>query len=1308
MKCLGPVGLLIVSLSLCQSLPSEVTTSRYTNEGKISLNVVKFSILPDFNQENYSNTFLPYKKSKLLSTFKPKSPKSAHTPPDEILLKEFIRKNAPELNLSNKSIEIVTVHKVLKNTSELILNNTNNKLKIVNASTPIFIEDIIPLKNNSKVIPNNNKLNIELLNNVFNSDLSIKDNVNIPNVNNISLSLNTSTTTNKFVDKNTIIKLKPQNIQTKSGLVITNIPLGNLQLDSPVNLFINDNTTNVRKVVTIKPNLAITTRRPLINKITETKPPFRIKLTKVWTTAQPARRTSPPKVPNNKGNVNRIRKPQIVRSTTLKPKSRRPSPNRKVIKRPTLNNFKQNWADVPIPNPMPEISSHSPSFSLADLSNDGVLDDSVFIDAPPLGGDGGGSQPLQNPLNTFTLSMLPDGTKQGTAGEGIGCPTVHIASSVLNAAPPQLRQECSDLNLVINSHIHQNSVTDRTPLSPLDVETYDNEAEAVEADDVGAAAVEDEAPLADPAGAATNSVPGAAGGTGGSGGSGGNGGGQNPLSGFNLPDLKGLGDILKWLGEGLAKKIKFFMNPYLYIIPIALFFTLGFLFKMALFPWWIPFLLLFLGIKSNNSRKKTSNVTFYKHAHKPVHHPDGWFWNHQTKTWQNVADYLHHRRVGYDEGAGEINPPHLSNIPVAIRNFAEKHRQMVKDIEWRSAAIGDTIKQLTNQLMEVNATSAGVMTFDTRTPPKVKQQQKIKKEPMENSHAGVAIPIEPDELEAGDKIEETTKKLNFYKIERPTTNGGLSTWILLSGQSSTTKAPKKPPALVKPIEQVAADIKNMTAVVTAEAPPRIIKPLFKKRTTTRKPVTVKNATESIKVSIEAGKSSTTTSKPKVTITTTAASKLTKVKATMLKNALNKKNTTTAAPSKKTTATNLNTSTTAKPNQTSTSTVVSVIKNSTDSPIKLLESNELPAEAKEGETDLSDKKKKSVKRKKNKTRRRKPAADKSSNSTKIAKQKIAGKEKPIGTQLYNYLSREVMPTVGVGMVGLLVTAGLASYFLYPFGVARRSYEIDRRDKEGAYYYNDYAGGIAEEEAIGKVIAGMPSNSIYGSNAYKTPSSRNAYSNVNVRYRQVDRRSQQAQQAQQSIQEKIDQVQLTTKKPPVYENSYVIPQNYQSDTYQPVTYNLNEDSKEKYEEESKFVVGNIPKELNSEATPVSVPEHGPRSLRIRRKRSKDIENEIDNEINDLDKNGQIIKNKLTTKQEETTTTTTTESFTTEKTPDKVVSFFDLLKDVFHMKLHLGLQLIKNATQTVNTYVTKVQSRLDEHYRNYTEQRNKNIYH
>lgn len=77
----------------------------------------------------------------------------------------------------------------------------------------------------------------------------------------------------------------------------------------------------------------------------------------------------------------------------------------------------------------------------------------------------------------------------------------------------------------------------------------------------------------------------------------------------------------------------------------------------------------------------------------------------------------------------------------------------------------------------------------------------------------------------------------------------------------------------------------------------------------------------------------------------------------------------------------------------------------------------------------------------------------------------------------------MPSVGVGLVGLVVTAGLATYFLGgPLSALRRSYDIsNRRDDSVAFDRSDDFGNTQnEEEMFGKVIAGMPENSAYRNN------------------------------------------------------------------------------------------------------------------------------------------------------------------------------------------------------------------------------------
>lgn len=94
-----------------------------------------------------------------------------------------------------------------------------------------------------------------------------------------------------------------------------------------------------------------------------------------------------------------------------------------------------------------------------------------------------------------------------------------------------------------------------------------------------------------------------------------------------------------------------------------------------------------------------------------------------------------------------------------------------------------------------------------------------------------------------------------------------------------------------------------------------------------------------------------------------------------------------------------------------------------------------------------------------------------NATKTKKKQP---QKGISTQIYNFLSREVMPSFGVmSLVGLGL--GLASYFLYPFGgtITRRNYEVEPNYKYNLEDYdNNY--GQSEEEVLSKVFQGMTSN------------------------------------------------------------------------------------------------------------------------------------------------------------------------------------------------------------------------------------------
>lgn len=655
----------------------------------------------------------------------------------------------------------------------------------------------------------------------------------------------------------------------------------------------------------------------------------------------------------------------------------------------------------------------------------------------------------------------------------------------------------------------------------------------------------------------------------------------------------------------------------------------------------------------------------------------------------------------------------------------------------------EPIERSGNQLMEIRKSSEDIV-LDTRTPPRVRAQTKKKEKDdhMEFSHAGVAIPVDEDSI----KLEETTKKLNFHKIQRPTTNSGISTWILLSGDSSSTT----PKALN------VSDTEDKKIIEISGT--KILKPVFKKRTTTSRPTT-HSTTPKIKVMKEAS-----SKRPKPPA-------LVKIKASTLNNAKKRNDTKTIGtsikevtdhPTEKTKVTlfsrlsNIKTTTVASEKssvETSTPRIddkSSTAIFSTTNKNSITDSKDLTLEAKGGETNITElptdnkKKKNKTKKNKNKSRRRKPQ-DKSSNSTstKVPKSKNQLKEKPLGTQIYNYLSREMMPTLGVGLVGLMVTAGLASYFLYPFGAARRIYEVDRKDKEGTYHYNDlYSGGIAEEEALGKVIAGMPLDKLQSSmfniqttrkpvvhqqNSYYAPQQTFANHHIHQKHHipqntkyyhsynngmHQNNEKVMNQNSQIGMHQKTQNgmLQGTVENVPLgpTKESYLV-NSYSKDSYQLVDYKKNELNTDKEPElnmDKKFVVGNAPKGTIEEITPAAVPEHGPRMLKLkRRKREADeMENDINNDL-EIKETFTVISDvaeKITTVQNNFDTSTTdspiptTNKNTTDSLDNKVHSVVELIKDIFHLKINLGLELVKNATRSISSYIEKVQSKLNRNYR------------
>nr|XP_032518387.1 uncharacterized protein LOC116770857 [Danaus plexippus plexippus] len=638
-----------------------------------------------------------------------------------------------------------------------------------------------------------------------------------------------------------------------------------------------------------------------------------------------------------------------------------------------------------------------------------------------------------------------------------------------------------------------------------------------------------------------------------------------------------------------------------------------------------------------------------------------------------------------------------------------------RDVKTKTPVIGESIKKVATQLLQLdehNSTDALPVVSDTRIPPKLKTQiahkQKIKNrrdddtdEYIENSHAGVAVPVTMEELELEKKD---------VSSETATTSEGLSTWILLSNpnnkDSSLSTEPTKGTELQKKQKPSPPKNKNKKPQNKVPAPKRpIIGSTNKSDLIASGSAINENVYNKIKDTVLSNvqKNKNGPSK-KTTLSSTTSEQISEESTT--------KATTVAKASTKTTKKNAKNK--QKPLTSSTTAATPVF-----SPSAML-----PMEAKEQEIELeistpattTKKPKRSSTRKKTKTKKRKttkPAESTTAVTTELkTSTKVANKTKstnkinknskkpnpqatgPFTTQIYNYFSREVMPSVGVGVIGLASILGIASYFLYPFASpVRRTIEVDKKDdiyRNNAEEYGNEGNGQPEEEMLGTVLAGMPIHAKQKINPY---AGQTAYINryptkkdQDLRYRHVATKYDQNHNVHYPQQktgiahgavynepinynryqyetrhayktEKVYDKGQTYSQYPVVENVYTAPQvetaeissygkdasasvvygvkpsddtdfkpvypyetQYQSETTNsPITYpptsmylgsnNEPEHSQDdRYEEESnedsgtidnKFVVGNVPKELTESATPVVVPEHGPRHFNRKRR-------------------------------------------------------------------------------------------------------------
>ena len=411
-------------------------------------------------------------------------------------------------------------------------------------------------------------------------------------------------------------------------------------------------------------------------------------------------------------------------------------------------------------------------------------------------------------------------------------------------------------------------------------------------------------------------------------------------------------------------------------------------------------------------------------------------------------------------------------------------------------------------------------------------------------HQGIAVPMTMEEYEKEmarekDLIAKAKKKI---AVESSTPRDGISTWILLSGSNNPTTRPEIKPAFridsaeKKPVKNMNNTLttKKRNPVTTTTKLPKATPKYNNNKVITRVKVSTLNESKN-ETNVEVTtKAQITTKKPQLT---TKAKKYLTTRA----------KTTTVSTTPSTTTTEAveivddetEEEQTAAPTETSTFLIMEAKDADFNLPNDRAPSKASPTKkfTKTG-TSTKLKKKKIVLGSTNGTTNSTRIKKKSDKKTSLTKLSSKTPEKPISTQIYNYLAREVMPTVGVGLVGLVVTAGLATYFLGgPLTALRRSYDISNRRDDVAYDRSDEFGNTqAEEEMFGKVIAGMPENSAYRNNIRVSSYRPKPYSGYS-QYNQMPKYNVQQQQQQQLRYRAVDPYQNS------YQTQSQYPQYYQ---------------------------------------------------------------------------------------------------------------------------------------------------------------------
>lgn len=540
------------------------------------------------------------------------------------------------------------------------------------------------------------------------------------------------------------------------------------------------------------------------------------------------------------------------------------------------------------------------------------------------------------------------------------------------------------------------------------------------------------------------------------------------------------------------------------------------------------------------------------------------------------------------------------------------------------------------------------------------------------SHAGVAEPMSDEEYH-----KELSKANDRVRIRlQPTTTTpkeGLSTWVLLSESNSptSTESKKEIVTTTRPTTTTTTPTRRMVTT-TARKPSTTAR----RRTTTSTRATTVSEEKKEKVNKFMTRIKVTDGpKPKLedsSVKPEIIIKKTKKPFTPTSAKTTTKTTTTAAPT--TTTTELTVT------ESPLGPTTAYDQNSDDNAVET--STFLILEPKDAQFDLPEDRSPAKVAKKKVTRKpstpapvtkKKPATKKKKPEEKEAlrpsEKKPPVKSKPISTQIMNYLSREVVPTVGVGLVGLVITAGLASYFLgTPLTAAlRRSDETNRKDDMYYSNYEDYAtsDGQNEEEVFGKLIAGMPERSYYRNTLRRRVSqparTGHQYGNYHVqsysvnKYPHISYRNQPRPaypgtpemytNYNRQVQAKSHNEFYYNTPPSFYTKSsspvYVAPESTThpttttSTTYAPLTSSSPasdemSDSEQDHEllpnpaaytaehspeHHAQYVVGSVYHQDNSMIdiiTSAPVPEHGPRRKRDITSAENELDNEIDNEI------------------------------------------------------------------------------------------------